>query len=212
MKRMSKRAAVLGTGTVGAALAKGLKSIGYNVTIGSRKAKKVEGWDGPVETFDNALKDVELVVLAVKGTAAEKLVQSLAEQLDGKTVIDTTNPIADTPPVNGVISFFTGANESLMERLVRAAPRANFVKAFNSVGSGLMVKPDFGSVKPTMFICGNDHEAKRMAAEILDKLGWQAEDLGMAEAARPIESLCILWCTPAILGTSYTHALKLLKS
>jgi hypothetical protein len=61
-------------------------------------------------------------------------------ELSGKTVIDATNPIADTPPQNGVLKYFTSLDESLMERLQKIAPDAHFVKAFNSIGSGLMDK------------------------------------------------------------------------
>ena len=56
-------------------------------------------------------------------------------------VIDTTNPIADAPPVDGVLQYFTGPNESLMERLQREFPALRFVKAFNSVGNASMVNP-----------------------------------------------------------------------
>jgi len=208
---MSKKVAVLGTGAVGVALANGLKSIGYDVVMGSRKVKKVDAWSGPVKEFADALDNTDLVVLAVKGAIAEELVGELEEELTGKTVIDTTNPISAEGPVNGVLNYFTDMNESLMERLVKAAPHTNFVKAFNSVGAALMVKPDFGGDKPTMFICGNGDVQKQVVTEILNKFGWEATDMGQAEAARPIEALCMLWCIPAILGTSYAHALKFLK-
>lgn len=69
-------------------------------------------------------------------------------------VIDPTNPIAPDAPEFGVLKFFTKANTSLMEELQAHAPEANFVKAFNSIGSGFMVDPDFDD-KPTMFICGD---------------------------------------------------------
>ena len=76
-------------------------------------------------------------------------------------MIDTTNPIAHEPPEDGVLKFFTSPNDSLMERLQAAFPDVKFVKAFNSVGSALMVNPAFpGGAKPTMFYCGNDAGAK----------------------------------------------------
>src|SRR4051812_1694424 len=114
---MSKKVGVLGTGGVGVTLANGLRSIGYDVTLGSRKSKKVEGWNGPVAAFAEAVNEAELAVLAVKGIVAEELVASLKDKLAGITVIDTTNPITDDSPVNGVLSYFTDINKSLMERL-----------------------------------------------------------------------------------------------
>jgi predicted dinucleotide-binding enzyme len=207
---MKQKVAVLGSGAVGQTLANGLKELGYAVTIGRREAKPVKNWVGPVETFEAAAENAEIVVVAVKGAVAEELISSIKPQLSGKTVIDTTNPIADKPPVDGVLSYFTTFDESLMERLQQLVPEAHFVKAFNSVGSGHMVNPDFQDGKPSMFICGNDAAAKQTTRDILDKFGWQTEDMGTATAARAIEPLCMLWCIPGMLQGEWSHAFKLL--
>src|SRR5690606_3259173 len=130
----------------------------------------------------------------------------------GKVVIDPTNPIADAPPEQGVLRFFTSINGSLMERLQSKFPSANLVKAFSSVGSPLMFRPDFGAIKPTLFICGDDAAAKTTVTSILDEFGWEAEDMGGAIAARAIEPLCLLWCIPGLKGGPWDrHAFKLLK-
>ena len=132
------------------------------------------------------------------------------ENLNGKTIIDASNPIEDTPPENGVLKFFTNLDESLMEQLQNAFPAAHFVKAFNSINSAYMVDPPFES-KPTMFICGNDGNAKKTVIEILDQFSWDIEDMGKIEAARAIEPLCMLYCIPGIRENRWTHAFKLLK-
>lgn len=207
---MGKNVAVIGSGMVGQALASGLAKYSYDVTVASREGKQVDGWNGKVAKFAEAVAPADVVVLAIKGSAAEDVVHGLATQLAGKTVIDVTNPIADAPPDNGVIRFFTTLDESLMERLQRLAPDARFVKAFSSVGAGSMVNPNFGGTKPSMFIAGNDPGAKREVTEILDQLGWETEDMGGAEAARAIEPLCILWCIPGFARNEWTHAFKLL--
>ncbi|MGK3967278.1 NADPH-dependent F420 reductase [Sorangium sp. So ce118] len=214
---MSK-VAVLGSGIVGQVLADGFLKHGYSVMRATREPSKLAAWQsdaGPkatVGTFAEAAKFGDLVVLAVKGTAAEQAVELAGPQaLAGKTVIDATNPIADEPPVNGVLKFFTGPNESLLERLARRAPDARFVKAFSSVGSVWMVNPDFGGVRPTMFICGDDAAAKKRVEGILDTFGWETEDMGSVEAARAIEPLCMLWCIPGLQNNRWTHAFKLLK-
>jgi len=85
-------------------------------------------------------------------------------------VIDTTHPIAGAPPEDGVLKFFTSPNDSLMERLQAAFPDLHFVRAFNSVGSALMVNPSFAGGKPTMFYCGNDAAATGIAAKFIDQL------------------------------------------
>jgi predicted dinucleotide-binding enzyme len=212
------RIGVVGSGVVGQVLAEGLLKHGYEAMRGSRDPAKLAGWKetagarASTGTFEEAARFGSIVVLAVKGTAAEEAVKLCGpENLDGKTVVDAMNPISDEPPRGGVLRFFTGIDESLMERLQRLAPKANFVKAFSCVGNALMVNPDFGGSKPTMFICGNDPRAKREVREILEKFGWEWEDLGGVEAARAIEPLCMLWCIPGFLHNRWNHAFKLLR-
>ena len=149
-------------------------------------------------------------MLAVKGSAAEGLLKQLGGSINGKVIIDTTNPISDSPPVDGVLSFFTGPNDSLMERLQQSYPAGRFVKAWNSVGSARMVDPAFADGRPTMFLCGNDAEARGTVAGILEQFGWEPADLGMALAARAIEPLAILWCIPGFRENRWTHAFKVL--
>jgi predicted dinucleotide-binding enzyme len=149
----------------------------------------------------------------VKGTAAESVLDLCgAEALAGKTVIDTTNPIAERAPDQGVLHFFTTLDESLMERLQKRVPAARFVKAFSCVGNARMVNPRMQNGPPTMFICGDDDGAKTEVRAILDQFGWDIEDLGAAPAARAIEPLCMLWCIPGFLNNQWAHAFKLLRA
>jgi predicted dinucleotide-binding enzyme len=208
---------ILGSGLVGETLANGFAKYGHEVMRGSRDPSKLTDWKrsagdkARTGTFEETARFGDVVVLAVKGAAAEDAVAACGGALDGKVVIDTTNPIApDKPPTNGVLAFFTGPNESLLERLQKRAPKARFVKAFSSVGAPLMIHPKL-SAKPTMFICGNDGAAKEQVRAILDTFGWETEDAGGAEGARAIEPLCILWCIPGLLKNDWTHAFKLLR-
>jgi len=215
---MSTKVGIIGSGIAGQTLANGFVKHGYDVAIGTNTASKrdelafkTQG-KATVGSFEDAAKFGEIVVLATKGTAAEAALKGAGiANLDGKTVIDTTNPIADAAPVNGVLQYFTSPNESLMERLQALAPKAHFVKAFSCVGNAFMVDPDFNGVKPTMFICGNHDAAKTEVKAILDQFGFDVADMGMVEGARAIEPLCILWCIPGFLSNSWTHAFKLLK-
>ncbi len=208
---------ILGSGDVGQALAEGFLKHGHSVKVGTRTPAKLADWagknpKGTVGSFAEAAAFAELVILAVHGTATGDVLRSAgAPNIKGKTVIDATNPIEDAPPLNGVLKFFTNVNESLMERLQTEFPDAAFVKAFNSVGSSLMVNPDFGSEKPTMFICGNDGTAKASVGTVLGQFGWEVADMGGVEAARAIEPLCILWCIPGFLRNEWTHAFRLLR-
>ena len=215
---MAKKIGVIGSGMVGVTLANGFVKHGYDVTIGSNDSTKRDALKSKtngkanVRSFEETAKFGDTVVLAVKGTAAEAAVKAAGlGNLAGKTIIDTTNPIADAAPVNGVLRFFTSLDESLMERLQKLVPEAHFVKAFSCVGNALMVNPDFKGTRPTMFICGNEDQAKRDVAAILDQFGFDVADMGAAEAARAIEPLCMLWCIPGFRTNSWTHAFKLLK-
>ena len=210
-----RRYGVLGSGVVAKVLAKGLKQHGYEVSIGSRDPGKLEAFRDetgiPIGTFSEVAGAADVAVLAVKGTvASDALRLAGADRLAGKVVIDTTNPIADAPPVDGVLQYFTGPNESLMEQLQHEFPAVRFVKAFNSVGNSLMVNPALAGGPPTMFYCGNDTDAKTVVAEVLVKFGWQPMDMGTATAARAIEPLCQLWCIPAFRNQQATHAFKML--
>lgn len=206
-----KKVGILGSGAVGITLANGLSKIGYEVTIGNRKGNTVDKWDGTVGTYSEVSSDCELIILAVKGTAAESVIESVKDNLAGKTIIDTTNPISDKPADEGVLNYFTSLDESLMERLQVIAPNANFVKAFNSVGNAFMVNPNFKDGKPTMFICGNDEKAKNEVSKILIDIGWESEDMGGVKSARAIEPLCILWCIPGFIKNDWSHALRVLR-
>jgi predicted dinucleotide-binding enzyme len=211
------RIGIIGSGDVAQSLATGFLKHGHDVMLGTRHVEKLSDWrtENPkagVGSFADAAASADVVVLAVKGTAAsEALRQAGAPNLDGKVVIDTTNPIADAPPDHGVLKFFTSLDDSLMERLQREYPGARFVKAFNSVGNDVMVNPHFEGGPPTMFICGNHDAAKWTVKGILDQFGWETADMGTVEAARAIEPLCILWCIPGFLRNEWTHAFKLLK-
>jgi 8-hydroxy-5-deazaflavin:NADPH oxidoreductase len=208
---------ILGSGGVATTLASGFLKHGHQVMLGSRTPEKLKDWaaanpTGKTGTFADAAAFGEVVVLAVKGSVAWEALRRAGEtNLAGKVVIDACNPIADAPPTNGVLKFFTTLNESLMEQLQKHFAEAHMVKAFNSVGAAFMVNPEFEDGKPTMFICGNDEAAKQTVRGILDQFGWDTADMGGAEAARAIEPLCMLWCIPGFLRNEWNHAFKLLR-
>jgi predicted dinucleotide-binding enzyme len=209
---------IIGSGVVGQTLAAGFLKHGHEVEIGTRDPAKLKDWSAKhpgahVKSFAEAASFGDVVVLAVAGQVALEAVKLVGPKaLRGKTVIDACNPIGGGPPVNGVLSYFTTMTDSLMERLQKAYPEAHFVKAFNSVGNGQMVNPQFAGGRPTMFICGADAGAKKTVTQILDQFGWDTEDMGAVEAARAIEPLCMLWCIPGVgKGDWSPHAFKLLR-
>lgn len=212
-----KKIGIIGSGIVARTLGTGFIKHGHGVMLGTRDQSKLMDWlsksgkDAKTGSFKEAANFGEIVILATKGTAAKQALEMAGrENLKGKIIIDATNPIDEAPPENGVLKFFTTLDRSLMEDLQENFPDSLFVKAFNSVGNAFMVNPSFNS-RPSMFICGNDKNAKREVREILDQFGWETEDFGSVEAARAIEPLCMLWCIPGILKNEWNHAFKLLR-
>jgi Predicted dinucleotide-binding enzymes len=183
--------------------------------VGSRDKEKREQLQKETGALTGSYGETSLygdiLILAVKGSASISVISTLISKLKGKIVIDVTNPIADKPAVNGVIQYFTTSEESLFENLQKMAPEVNFVKAFNSVGNAIMIDPEF-EVKPTMFICGNNDQAKKDVTLLIEKVGWEVEDMGNAESARAIEPLCMLWCIRGLRENKWNHAFKLLKT
>lgn len=212
-----KKIGIIGSGVVAKALGNGFIKHGYDVMLGTRDVTKLNDWKAQagakahVGSFEDAAKYGKIVVLAVKGSVAAKAIEEAGPQnLQWKTVIDTTNPIADGAPENGVLKFFTNLDESLMEQLQNRFPEIHFVKSFSSVGNAYMVDPQFDE-KPSMFICGNNDEAKKQVHDILVNFGWDVEDMGKATGARAIEPLCMLWCIPGILQGKWNHAFRLVR-
>jgi hypothetical protein len=210
---------ILGSGIVGRVLATAFLKEGNQVMLGTRDISKEElvKWKkentkGLLGSFQETAQFGDIIVVAVAGLVAEDAVNLAGkEHFSHKVIIDTTNPIAAVPPENGVLKYFTTLEESLMEKIQKLIPEAKVVKAFNSVGNAFMYKPNFPGGTPTMFICGNDESAKKTVTGILTAFGWETEDMGMVEAARAIEPLCILWCIPGFIRNQWTHAFKLLK-
>jgi hypothetical protein len=207
---------IIGSGVVAQTLAAGFLARGHGVMLGTRNAGQLDAFVAAhpgvrVGSTAQAAAFAQVAVLAVKGSAALQAARDAAPHLDGKTVLDATNPITDAPPVEGVLAFFTGPNQSLLESLQREFPRVRFVKAFNSVGAARMVDPHFEGGRPTMFIAGDDPAARAEAATLVTAFGWDVADMGAALAARAIEPLCMLWCIPGFRENSWTHAFKLLR-
>lgn len=215
---MAKKIGILGSGSVAQALAAGFLKHGYAVKMGTRDAAKLKGFSEQhggkigVGSFAEAALFGEIVVLAVRAKAAKEVMHLAGVQnLNGKTVIDPSNPIDDAPPENGVLKFFSRLDRSFMEELQEEFPQVHFVKAFSMIGAPLMVNPPF-SEKPTMFICGNNAAAKKTVEQILEQFGFVPEDMGLATSARAIEPLCMLWCIPGFLRNEWQHAIRLVKA
>lgn len=210
---------ILGSGDVGRTLGAGFAAKGHEVKLGSRSPGKAEVQEwlrttrGHVAagTFADAAAHGEIVVLCVRGEAAEAAVDLAGpSNLEGKVLIDVTNPLdfsQGMPP-----GLFVGLTDSLGERLQRKLPRAKVVKALNIVNHRTMVHPRIGRGLPDMIIAGDDAAAKGTVASLLKGFGWgEPIDLGGIENARWIEALVPLWVRIALKLGTWDVAFKVLR-
>lgn len=195
--------AVLGTGMVGHSLAGKLFDLGHEVRMGAREAgnEKAAAWaagQGPnagYGSFAEVAAWAERVIFAVNGAALLDVADALpAEAVDGKTVIDVTNPLDGSkgfpPTLIAEMSNTTSAGEALQARL----PGARVVKTLNTMNHKLMVDPARVPGPHDVFLCGDDDAAKAEVRAMLDEFGWSDPiDLGPLAAARGTEGLMPFW-------------------
>jgi 8-hydroxy-5-deazaflavin:NADPH oxidoreductase len=208
---------ILGTGVVGQSLGLGFAGRGHDVMMGSRDpgADKVREWvaqageRASAGTFAEAAAFAELAVLATSWSGTENALRLAgAENLDGKVVIDVTNPLDFSA---GAPRLALGFSDSGGEQVQRWLPGAKVVKCFNIVTAGAMVDPDYPCGPPTMFLCGNDEGARHQVAGICSDFGWEVVDIRGLEGARLLEPLAMLWIIHGFQTGQWTHAFKLLR-
>ena len=199
------RIGILGSGAVGLALARGLARHGHDVRIGTRQDAVEEL---PIGSPGDVAAEADLVFLSVLGTAAVDVAIGVGEQLRGKVLVDTTNPLDFS---SGGPGLFVGHTDSLGERVQRAVPEARVVKAYNTVGNALMVDPDLPGGPPSMFLGGDSEDAKATVTALLEATGWGAVDLGGIAASRYLEPMCIVWVLHGVRTGTWDHAFRLLE-
>jgi len=209
---------IFGTGDVGRSLGKAFITLGHEVKLGAREPNnaKAVAWakeQGPKASagaFAETAEFGEMAVLATLGAANEAVLKAAGpEHLAGKILIDATNPLAfqEGKPPGLAIS----GNDSGGEQVQRLAPKAQVVKAFNTVGNAFMFRPDFPGGPPDMFFCGNDSAAKQQVGVLLGEFGWNPVDLGGIEVSRHLEGMCIVWVLYGMKQGGWNHAFKMLR-
>ena len=208
------RIAVLGTGPVGRAVAGRLAELGHEVTIGTRDAEDTAGreeyaaWAAGhpavrLATFADAAAGAELVVNAAGGDVSLGILESAgAEHLEGKVLLDVSNPLDGStgfPP-----QLFVQGDDSLAETIQRAHPGARVVKSLNTMNNRVMADPQRLGEDTTVFVSGDDPDAKAVVTELLGSMGHgDVIDLGGLDTARGAEMWLPLWVRLAIaLGGS----------
>ncbi len=209
---------ILGTGDVGKALGRGFLALGHEVKLGARTAgsEKAVAWaqEQGERASEGSFADVaqwaDLIVLATLGTANEAAIRAAGlENFSGKLLLDTTNPLDFSrgfPPTLAI-----SGEDSAGEQVQALVPEAKVVKVFNTVGNALFYKPQLAGGPPTMFIAGDDAEAKKQVEAILTDFGWETLDSGGIAASRYLEALCILWVSTAAKSGKWMQAFKMLR-
>ena len=195
------RIAIIGTGNVGSAIARGLKGKGHAVTLGARDPQDAGIVALVVETGSRVALPAEaaaasdVVVLALPWAAAESAVKALGS-LSGKVVIDCINPLG---MVNGVLGLTVGHSTSGGEIVAGWLPQAHVVKTLNQVGAEIMARNDHLPQRPVMFMAGDSAAAKTEAAALLTDLGFDALDAGDITRSRLLEPFGMVWINQALI-------------
>ncbi|MBV9102516.1 MAG: NAD(P)-binding domain-containing protein, partial [Candidatus Eremiobacteraeota bacterium] len=183
------RIGILGSGDVGRSLTLGFLGRGDEVMIGTRDPAKLQRWheetapSARIGRFEETARFGEAIALATLWSGTESALDLAGrDNLRGKVIIDVTNPLVF--PGEGPPELALGHSDSGGEQVQRWLMEAHVVKAFNTVGNGLFVKPDLAGGPPTMFYCGNDEEAKRFVRGVITDFGWEPFDVGGIEGAR----------------------------
>jgi len=187
---------IIGTGPVGRAFGRALPALGHQVVVGTRDVAQTRSrpeWsDSGLELVPYNDLSSELFILVTGGDGALPALAAVGPALDGRVVIDATNPLDFSrgfPPSLSVCN-----TDSLSEQLQRAHPDARLVKMFNTVANEVMINPPAAGADSTLFVAGNDESARAAATELARELGWSdILDLGDLTAARGLEMWIPLW-------------------
>jgi predicted dinucleotide-binding enzyme len=191
----------IGVGNVGTPLADRLQKLGHKVSIAARdpQSQSVQAAvernpalivQSPVEAVSSA----EVVFLATPFSAIESALTSLNSALDGKVLVDCTNPVGANLS-HGLESKISGS-----ETVQKLVPNARVVKAFTIYGYENFEDssyPGYGDLKPVMLIAGNDQAAKDIVADLCRQLGWEPVDTGNLSMSLHLEHMTLLWINMA---------------
>lgn len=194
------RIAIIGTGNVGSAIARGLKGKGHSVTLGARDPDAdgvgalARDTGAARATPQEAATSADIIILALPWTAAEQAAKTLGD-LAGKIVVDCMNPIG---MVDGTLDLTVGHDNSGGEIVQGWLSSARVVKTLNQVGAEMMADNGGLSHRPVMFMAGNDEAAKADVADLLGDLGFDPMDAGGIGRSRLLEPLALLWINQAL--------------
>jgi predicted dinucleotide-binding enzyme len=203
---------IIGTGRLGSTLGKMWVEKGHIIMFGSRdpnKAKKLAasiGTDTSGGTYEEAARFGEIIILAVPWSGAKESIKT-AGDLKGKIIVDSTTTAA--PHLGGTLIKVA---PSAAEKVAKWATGAEVVKAVHTIGVDSLNRLQFGSQQASLFICGDNLDAKSKLKQLGLDLGFEVIDAGPLSNARLIEPLAMLWIELAYKqGMGTDIAFKLLR-
>jgi predicted dinucleotide-binding enzyme len=206
------RIAIIGAGSVGGSLGRRLADAGHHITFGTRHpadgVKDGAPAGATITTPREAVRDAEVVILAVPWTAATDAVQSLGP-LEGRILIDATNPLTRGP--DGLALDVGPSGESGAERIAALVPGARVVKAFNTTGANNMADPIYHGERTVMFYAGDDADAKQTVRTLIEQVGFEAVDAGALRRSRELEHVAMLWISLAFGSMGRDFAFRLVR-
>ena len=209
----AERIAVIGTGDVAAALGPEFAALGHTIVYGSRDPAREEvrdlvtrtGRGATAVSQQAAVRDAQIVVLAVPGNVAEQVTRSLGD-LSGKIILDPTNRVART--ADGWANHDVPGKGSNAELIQAAAPNARVVKAFNTLNWRQMVDPETAGGPITIALAGDDPDAKAVVAALVEGMGLATIDFGPLRYAHVLEEMLIVWANARTQGTPFNWYLR----
>ena len=185
------KVAIIGSGNVGTAIARGSKEAGHDVVVADADAEQLAETSRTtdVETTTSnteAVKDADMVVLALPFGVNQEVAWELADEHADTVVVDVANPLK--PDLSGLATNGKSSAELVQE----AAPRARVVKAFNTVLAANQAAPVVEGVQLDGFVAGDDADAKKWILRLLEEIGFRPIDVGPLSAARYLEGMAFL--------------------
>jgi len=180
---------VIGAGVFGTAFATAATRAGHQVSITARRqehAEKAAAEAGATAVTGEDLSGADVIVLAVPAEAVADWAGTAGARLDGKVVVDSTNPLT------GDFSDLFTAGTSVAETLQAAAPRAKVVKAFNTFFASLLTAPEQDGAPLEAYLAGDDAAARQTVADLARSLGFTPRDAGRLRMARSLEEMAFL--------------------
>lgn len=205
--------AIIGTGNVGSALGKSLTRGGHDVTFYSRdEQKKADAADAvsgsTARTAADAVRNSEIMILAVPYAAAADVATEIASAAAGKIVIDTTNPLNAT-----YSGLETKSGQSAGEEIAAALPGARVIKAFNTVFASVQGDPNSKTEPPDALFATDDEAARKTFESLAQSIGFRPVYVGPLSASRELEALAFLNIRLQMLhGGSWDSVIKLVDA